>query len=399
MTKILILANSKQPGGAEKSAIKLAKSLSEEYQVTFGTLFQGRGDFYSSPNVSEVYFFKCANTLRKLGPGNHPSLPNLSGEKTVNRTSKISGFLPLFIRKFAVYSVMPFDLFFMRRKIRKENFDLVVSFGAGVGCIAYLSLIFTKIPQITSERISPDKKVYRPSFLTRILRPWIYRHGVICSVQSQEFRNTVKSIWGIDSFITPNHFDIPEFTYSTKSNSLPCIAVGRPAYQKGYDLLISAWKILESRIKNELWIVADDSDHYLDSLIKSCGVTNVRIVPLTNNLFELYDKCSLFLSTSRFEGYPNAIAEAIIYGIPVLSTSSSGVVSDWFELGICQEIKASEPIGIAMEIEKTLRNQKQLIKTSRKAIEQRSNFSWKNAAPFWDKIIHFALKSHSDTNM
>ena len=70
---------------------------------------------------------------------------------------------------------------------------------------------------------------------------------------------------------------------------------------KGYDLLISAWKILESRIKNELWIVADDSDHYLDSLIKSCGVTNVRIVPLTNNLFELYDKCSLFLSTSRFQ--------------------------------------------------------------------------------------------------
>ena len=169
MIKVLIITSSKQPGGAEKSAIKLANSLRNHYLVTFGTLFQGNDDLYSSPSTDEINFFKFINLIRN--------------------------FMPKFISKFIKYTPIPIDLLLMRRKIKNHNFDLIISFGAGVGCITYLSLIFSKIPQITSERISPDKNVYRPSFVARVLRPWIYKHGVICSVQSKGFKDIIKSIW------------------------------------------------------------------------------------------------------------------------------------------------------------------------------------------------------------
>jgi len=367
MIKVLIIANSKQPGGAEKSAIKLANSLSNDYLVTFGTLFRGETDFYASPKTEEINFFRLTNL--------------------------VINFLPKFLSIFVKYAVVPVDLLLMRRKIKDHNFDLIISFGAGIGCTTYLSLIFSKIPQITSERTSPDKNVYRPSFLARAFRPWIYKDGVICSVQSRGFKEVVKTIWGVESFITPNHFELPNLTYSPQPSSSPCITVGRPVPEKGYDSLISAWAILESRIENELWIVADDSNHYLESLIKDHKAKNVRIKPLTNNLFGMYDKCSLFISTSRFEGYPNAIAEAIIFGIPVLTTASSDVVNDWFSLGICQKIESLEPVKIAYSVENALKNENQLRSISKNAIESRSLFSWEHAQPYWDKIISVALKN------
>jgi GalNAc-alpha-(1->4)-GalNAc-alpha-(1->3)-diNAcBac-PP-undecaprenol alpha-1,4-N-acetyl-D-galactosaminyltransferase len=371
MIKVLIIAGSKQAGGAEKSAIKLANSLSSYYSVAFGTFFQGNGDFYSSPSTNEISFFKFTNIIRNS--------------------------LPKFILMFVKYTFIPIDLLLMRRKIKNNDFDLVISFGAGVGCVTYLSLIFSNIPQITSERISPDKNIYRPSLVARLLRPWIYKHGVICSVQTKGFKDIVKSMWGVEGFITPNHFEIPNSFYSPQPSSSPCIAVGRPALQKGYDLLISSWAILESRIDNELWIVADDSDNYIKSLIKINGVNNVRIRPLSNNLYEVYRDCSLFISTSRFEGYPNAIAEAIIFGIPVLTTVNSDVVNDWFELGICQKIESLNSLQIASTIENALKNENQLRSISKKAIETRSSFSWENTKKSWEEIIAIALNSTSNT--
>jgi len=367
MTKVLIITSSKQPGGAEKSAIKLANSLSNHYSVTFGTLFQGNADFYASPKTEEINFFKITNLILNS--------------------------LPKFISNFIKYAVVPIDLLLMRQKIKDNDFDLIISYGAGVGCTTYLSMIFSKVPQITSERTSPDKNVYRPSFVARVFRPWIYKNGVVCSVQTRGFREVVKTIWGIESFITPNHFDFPNSTYSLQPSSSPCITVGRPVAEKGYDLLISAWAILESRIENQLWIVADDSNHYLESLIKAHKAKNVIIKPLTNNLFDIYDNCSLFIATSRVEGYPNAIAEAIMFGIPVLTTVSSDVVNDWFSLGICQKIESLEPFQIANAVENALKNENQLKLISKNAIESWSLFSWEHAKPYWDKIISVALKN------
>lgn len=367
MIKVLIITSSKQLGGAEKSAIKLANSLRNNYSVTFGTLFQGNDDFYTSPSTDEINFFKYTNLIRN--------------------------FLPKYISKFVKYMPVPIDLLLMRRKIKNHSFDLIISFGAGVGCTTYLSLIFSKIPQITSERTSPDKKVYRPSFVARLLRPWIYNHGVICSVQSEGFKEVVKSLWGVESYVTPNHFEIPNSTYSLQPSSSPCIAVGRPVPEKGYDSLISAWAILETRIENELWIVADDSNRYLESLIKSHKARKIKIKPLTNSLFEVYNNCSLFISTSKVEGYPNAIAEAIMFGIPVLTTASSDVVNDWLVLGICQKIENMEPFQIATTVEKALKDENRLRYISKNAVKSRALFTWENAKPHWDRIIFQALKN------
>jgi GalNAc-alpha-(1->4)-GalNAc-alpha-(1->3)-diNAcBac-PP-undecaprenol alpha-1,4-N-acetyl-D-galactosaminyltransferase len=369
-----VVTFSKQPGGAEKSAIKLAVSLKNDcFDFTeVATLRQSELDFYTVPeNLPEVYFFPNYNKLMN---------------------SKLFG------KMFFSFLLIPFDLYANRRLIRKGSYDVVVSFGAGVGCLMYFMLFGLGIPHITSERISPDSKIYRPSMFTRVMRPWIYRHGVICSVQSAGFQQIVKNLWRVESFITPNHFEIPLRTYGYVTNKNPCIGVGRPSYQKGYDILIDAWKLLENRVSNELWIVADDSNGFIQGMISQKNAKHIKVLPLTNNLFELYDQCSLFISTSRFEGYPNALAEAMIYGIPSLATVSSDVVHDWCELGICLKIDSLEPAKVAAAIEEALNSPMALKVVSQRAIQDRNNFSWENTKKSWENIIAIALNSNSNTN-
>jgi glycosyltransferase involved in cell wall biosynthesis len=369
-----VVTFSKQPGGAEKSAIKVATSFKKSSLgfTELATFRQSKLDFYEVPEeIPEVVFFANYNKI-------------MNSE--------------FFGKIFFSFLLIPFDLYANRRLIRKGSYDVVVSFGAGVGCLMYFMLFGLEIPHITSERTSPDSKIYRPSLFSRIMRPWIYRHGVICSVQSAGSRQIVKNLWGVESFITPNHFEIPLTTYRYATNKNACIAVGRPSHQKGYDLLIDAWKLLENRVSNELWIVADDSDGFIKRIISQKNAKHIKVLPLTNNLFELYDQCSLFISTSRVEGYPNALAEAIIYGIPSLATVSSDVVHDWCELGICLKIGSLEPVKVAAAIEEALNKPKVLKIVSQKAIKNRNNFSWENAKKSWEKIIATALNSTSSTN-
>jgi glycosyltransferase involved in cell wall biosynthesis len=220
----------------------------------------------------------------------------------------------------------------------------------------------------------------------------------MCSVQSSYFKSLTKTLWGIESYVTPNHFDIPKDAFRSSSSLNPCVSVGRPAHQKGYDVLIKAWALLESKVNNELWIVANDSEGFIQKLISETGAQKIRVIPITNNLNQIYDNCSLYISTARFEGFPNALAEAMIYGIPTLTTVSSDVVLDWCEKELCLKIDSAEPIKVANSIKNALDRPDVLKQVSQNAILQRKNFSWESVEQSWEKIISAALNNHSNTN-
>ncbi len=361
--RVLILAYSRQAGGAEKSAIKLFDSLSDfgEIEAIFGTLIRSSKDFYAiTDDAEQINLLPITNFM----------------------VSKKFPFKSLWLPIVAF-----FDLIHMRLSIHHSKIDRVVSFGAGVGCVAYLALLGSKVKQITSERINPNPKVYKPSVLARLLRPFMYKHGVICTVQTLGFRDWVIENWGVSAVVTPNHFDIPSNRYPEGAIEGPVIAVGRPAFQKGYDLLLNAWALVEGADSRELWIVCDDSENFVADIIKQSGCRNVRIKSLTDNLPALFNQSSMFISTARFEGYPNAIAEAIIYGIPVMSTISSDIVLDWSEAQLCVAINDITPEAMSNQILAFLNDKEALVKIGNNGVLNRDLFSWGSVKQSWLSLL------------
>ena len=110
---------------------------------------------------------------------------------------------------------------------------------------------------------------------------------------------------------------IPPASKSSKT----VLAVGRLHEQKGFDLLLHAWKAIESHHPQwELCIVGSgDQRSSLEVLIAELGLQQVVLAGRTKAIEEEYAKASLFVLSSRYEGLPLALIEAMWSGLPCVA--------------------------------------------------------------------------------
>ena len=100
------------------------------------------------------------------------------------------------------------------------------------------------------------------------------------------------------------------------------IAVGRYDYQKGFDLLIDVWRIV-NRICPE-WsldiIGGGEWKELLQERIDRYGLNCcICLKPPTGHIEEAYLQASILVVTSRYEGFSMVLAEAQASGLPVIS--------------------------------------------------------------------------------
>ena len=100
------------------------------------------------------------------------------------------------------------------------------------------------------------------------------------------------------------------------------IAVGRYSYQKGFDRLIDAWRIVAKTCPDwQLEIVGEgDEKETLQNLIGRYGLTEkVKLVPATSAIEEVYLGASVMALSSHYEGLPMVLLEAQSFGLPIVA--------------------------------------------------------------------------------
>ena len=100
------------------------------------------------------------------------------------------------------------------------------------------------------------------------------------------------------------------------------IAVGRYAYQKGFDMLLQAWKLVEQQNPDwELAVYGDGDRTPYERQIDQLAINRDRchLYPPTKQIQAEYTQSSIFVVSSRFEGLSMALLEAVSCGLPVVS--------------------------------------------------------------------------------
>lgn len=100
------------------------------------------------------------------------------------------------------------------------------------------------------------------------------------------------------------------------------LAVGRFTPQKGFDLLLDAWA--ESKIRHEDWklriVGAGETEPEIREKIERLGLAgSVEIVPPVHDMGRMYREASIFVLSSRFEGFGLVLVEAAATGLPAVS--------------------------------------------------------------------------------
>lgn len=209
--------------------------------------------------------------------------------------------------------------------------------------------------------------------------------------------------WNENSIVIPNGITIfQENKQDFSKDKIICTFIGRmEPYQKGLDLLIESCKLIKNKLleNNVIFnIYGPNSEGKLKELTKMVNENNLQ------SIFNFYDgvyekekmkvllKTDVFIMTSRFEGHPMALIEALSYGIPVLITKGTNMKKEIekFKAGWTAE-NTVESIVIALE--NLIKDKNSLLKISENAKEVAKLYDWDNIAQESHKLYKSLLKN------
>ena len=104
------------------------------------------------------------------------------------------------------------------------------------------------------------------------------------------------------------------------------LGVGRLTHQKDFHTLLEAFAIVRGQRKCRLMILGEGEDRdSLEALARKLGVAaDVRLIGFATNPYKYMARSSVFVLSSRYEGLPNVLIEAMGLATPVVSTDCPG---------------------------------------------------------------------------
>lgn len=170
------------------------------------------------------------------------------------------------------------------------------------------------------------------------------------------------------------------------------LAVGRLEEQKGFDMLLDIWKQIEDKGEYDEWklsiIGSGSKQQELLEQKKSLGLKQVEILPFQRRIEDFYKSSSVFVLSSRYEGFGLVLLEAQAYGLPLLSfdvkEGPNEIITDG-ENGYL--VKAFDEKEFAEKLLYLMGNEKERLRLGANADKDLWRFSQENVIPQWIELI------------
>lgn len=208
--------------------------------------------------------------------------------------------------------------------------------------------------------------------------------------QTQEEKNRVIRIYNpLDTQEVITKSNLEQDSYRFDASIPTFVSVGTVFPQKGYDRLLRVHKkILDEGFKHKILILGDGYDfENIKNLKSELGVDEtVTMFGFTDNPYPYLKMADFFVLSSRYEGFPTVLFEAIVLKKNIIATDVSGV-REMLLNGELGEIVENSEEGIYLGMKKALTNPS-AFNGYKKALEAyEAPFSLENSVAGIQKIL------------
>jgi glycosyltransferase involved in cell wall biosynthesis len=177
------------------------------------------------------------------------------------------------------------------------------------------------------------------------------------------------------------------------------LAVGRLEKQKGLHWLVEAFTALAQKYYNwNLVILGEGPERRaLETQVQAAGLDGRVFLPgRAGNVGEWYERADLYVMSSRFEGFPNTLVEAMAHGLPAVSFDCDTGPRDIIRHDIDGLlVPPGDVASLHAALDRLMSDASLRAQFASRAVELRQRFSREKIAGMWEKLFAELLSNNA----
>ena len=290
--RIIFFCPSMEEGGVEKNLINICNGLSLDRKISIITA-----------NKNKKKYFK--NKIEFIS-----STSNFYNSK-----------IRLIKSLFCIYLLL---------KKHQDKEAILVSFQSNILAIIFSKLLNYKI----IIRLNQSPNNYAKNYFKRKLMGYFYKKANKIIVNSLEFKREIKEYFNLNSTTVYNlmepkskilklsRYRIKNSFFLNSNKVLNILSVGRLVNQKDQITILKSLNLIKNKKKFRFCLIGKGNEfNNLKNYINQNQLNDkVKIIGYKNNVYPYYLKSDLFVLSSLYEGLPNALIEALTFGLQIISS-------------------------------------------------------------------------------
>lgn len=281
----------------------------------------------------------------------------------------------------------------LSRYIKQNKIDILIFSGMGYGSIVKIAALNKpnmKIIAWEHQCFFFGKKMGLEWLGKRIAAIFMDAIVVLTKEDYRYYNSNLRKIKRIEQIYNPISEVSQKYQYNIDSKYI--ISCGSIVAQKGFDYAVEVAEIIFSEYPDWQWhIYGEGSDKRMieQKIIEKGLQKNLILKGYSTNIEEEYKKYSIYVMTSRHEGFPMVLLEAKINRLPIVSfdckCGPSELVLDGINGFLIREFNTHE---MANKIITLIKNKEKRILFSNNCALEIENLSIENVLKKWEELLY-----------
>ncbi len=280
----------------------------------------------------------------------------------------------------------------LRSAIARTRPDVVVSFMGRTNVLTLLATTGRHWPVVVAERTARDSQT---GSVWRLLRRLAYRRASSIVVQTDASARAIPFDLRARTVTIPNPvLEGPgqsARSVPVEAEPMLVVAIGRLVPQKGFDLLIEAFATVVPRLpaaRLEIWGDGPEAERLATLIATTSLGGSVRLCGETRDPATAIQRSALVVLSSRVEGFPNVLLEAMSLGRPVVAFDCPHGPAEIIRDGIDGRlVPAGDTAALADAMVAILSSPSERLSMASRAPDVRDRFALGAILAAWEQVL------------